>query len=96
MIVYKGQGINWHPQSDSLGDSSFKADSIQLPTFVSSSKPSSEWPEALTCFVGLFQVHSQVRVWQGQVQAGNLAICTHTCTLPVPIPMQVAQTHAFA
>ena len=24
MIVYKGQGIDWHPQSDSLGVSSLK------------------------------------------------------------------------
>ena len=36
MIVYKGQEIDWHPQSDSLGVSPFKVDSIQLPTFVSS------------------------------------------------------------
>ena len=26
MIVYKSQGINWHPQSDSLGDSPSKVD----------------------------------------------------------------------
>ena len=31
MIVYKIQGIDWHPQSDSLGVSPSKADSINSP-----------------------------------------------------------------
>ena len=54
MIVYKGQGIDWHPQSDSLGVSPLKW-TRSTPTLVSSSMPSSGKPKAIDLLYWLFQ-----------------------------------------
>ena len=53
MIVYKSQGINWHPQSDSLGVSPLKRTQLTHP-FVSSSCHLVESLRQLTCFIGCF------------------------------------------
>ena len=55
MIVYKDQGIDWHPQSDSLGVSPLKWTQLTHP-FVSSSCCLVESLRQLTCFIGCFQV----------------------------------------
>ena len=53
MIVYKGQGINWHPQTDSLGVSPLKRTRSTHP-FISSSRSLVESLRQLTCFIGCF------------------------------------------
>ena len=53
MIVYKGQGINWHPQSDSLGVSSLKQ-TWSTHFLVSGSCSLVESLGQLTCFIGCF------------------------------------------
>ena len=54
MVVYKGQGIDWHPQSDSLGVSSLKW-TQSTPTFISGSMLSSGKPKAIDLLYWLFQ-----------------------------------------
>ena len=53
MIVYKGQGINWHPQSDSLGVSPLKQTQSTHP-LVSGLCSLVESLRKLTCFIGCF------------------------------------------
>ena len=53
MIVYKDQGIDWHPQSDSLGVSPLKWTRSTL-TLVSGSRCLVESLRQLTCFIGCF------------------------------------------
>ena len=53
MIVYKDQGINWHPQSDSLGVSPLKW-TQSTHTFVSGLCHLVESLRQLTCFIGCF------------------------------------------
>ena len=53
MIVYKGQGIDWHPQSDSLGVSPLKQ-TQSTPSLVSSSCCLVESLRQLICFIGCF------------------------------------------
>ena len=54
MIVYKGQGINWHPQSDSLGVSPLKWTRSTHP-FISGLCHLVESLRQLTCFIGCFK-----------------------------------------
>ena len=53
MVVYKDQGINWHPQSDSLGVSPLKQTHSTHP-FVSGLHRLVESLRQLTCFIGCF------------------------------------------
>ena len=53
MIVYKGQGIDWHPQSDSLGVSPLKQTRSTL-TLVSGSCCLVESLRQWICFIGCF------------------------------------------
>ena len=53
MIVYKSQGIDWHPQSDSLGVSPLKWTHSTHP-FVSGLCCLVESLRQLTCFIGCF------------------------------------------
>ena len=53
MIVYKGQGIDWQLQSDSLGVSPLKQ-TQSTPPLVSSSRHLVESLRQLTCFIGCF------------------------------------------
>ena len=55
MIVYKGQGIYWHPQSDSLEVSPLKRTWLTHP-LISSSHCLVESLRQLTCFIGCFTV----------------------------------------
>ena len=74
MIVYKGQGINWHPQSDSLGVSPLKWTCSTHP-FVSGLRHLVESLRQLTCFIGCFMpttvgpclyAHQLPQLYQGQ------------------------------
>ena len=62
MIVYKGQGIDWHPQSDSLGVSPLKRTRLTHP-FISSSHCLVESLRQLTCFIGCFSVSTRECGW---------------------------------
>ena len=53
MIVYKNQGINWHPQSDSLGVSPLKRTQSTHP-LVSGLHCLLESLRQLICFIGCF------------------------------------------
>ena len=53
MIVYKGQGIDWHPQSDSLGVSPLKWTRSTL-TLISGLCCLLESLRQLICFIGCF------------------------------------------
>ena len=53
MIVYKGQGINWHPQSDSLEASPLKWTCSTHP-IIGGSHCLVESLRQLTCFIGCF------------------------------------------
>ena len=55
MIVYKSQGIDWHPQSDSLGVSPLKWTQSTL-TLISGSCCLVESLRQLICFIGCFNV----------------------------------------
>ena len=55
MIVYKGQEINWHPQSDSLGVSPLKWTQSTL-TLVSGLHCLVEGLRQLICFIGCFRM----------------------------------------
>ena len=74
MIVYKGQGIDWHSQSDSLGVSPLKRTRL-TPTLISGSTLSSGKPKAIDLLYWLFHMirYFCVHVMSSEIWAIELA-----------------------
>ena len=89
MIVYKGQGIDWQPQSDSLGVSPLKW--IQsTPSLISSSHRLVESLRQLTCFISCF---IRIRLWYSPYPFLTTHICTQASALHIFSKVATRGTH---
>ena len=85
MIVYKGQGIDWHPQSDSLGVSPLKWTHSTHP-FVSDLCRLVEGLRQLTCFIGCF---IRIRLWHSPYPFQSNHPHSHTSQCVAPFPLKL-------
>ena len=73
MIVYKEQGINWHPQSDSLGVLPLKQTYSTHP-IVSGLRRLVESLRQLLCFIGCFSGGVTIIVALSLLSGGGLSV----------------------